>query len=43
MLGYITQTRKMLTIKELGPKDPRYLIMQYFSRPHYIIHDNSHE
>jgi len=33
----------MLHIKELGPKDPRYLIMQHFSRPRYIIHDNTHK
>jgi len=23
-MGYITRTRKMMHIKELGPKDPRY-------------------
>jgi len=25
-MDYITRTRKMLHIKELGPKDPRYLM-----------------
>jgi len=29
--------------KELGHKDPRYLIMQHISRPRYIIHHNSHK
>jgi len=33
----------MLHIKELGPKIPRYLIKQHFSRPRYKIHDNIHK
>jgi len=37
MIDYITRTRKMLHIKELGPKGARYLIMRHFSRPRYII------
>jgi len=43
MMDYITRTRKMLHFKELRPKVPRYLIMQHFSRPRYIIHDNTHK
>jgi len=31
----------MLHIKELGPKGLRYLIMQHFFRPRYIIHNNT--
>jgi len=41
MVGYITLTRRMLHIKELGPKGPRYLIVQHFSRPRYVMHHNS--
>jgi len=37
MMDLITRTRKMLQIKELGPKGPRYLIIHRFSRPRYII------
>jgi len=33
----------MLHIKGLGSKGPRYLIMQHFSCPCYIIHDNTHK
>jgi len=33
----------MLHIKELGPKGSCYLIMQHFSRPRYIIYDNTHK
>jgi len=36
MVDYITRTRNMLHIRELRPKDPRYLIMQHFSRPRDI-------
>jgi len=31
----------MSYFKELGPKGRRYLIMQHFSSPRYIIHDNT--
>jgi len=41
MMEYTTQTHKMLHIKELAPKVPRYLIMQEFSRSRYIIYHNS--
>jgi len=45
MMDYIARTRKMLHIKEIGSKDPRYLIMQHFSRPRYmyIIHHNTYK
>jgi len=43
MMNYLTRTRNMLHIKELGPKGPRYVFLQHVSRPRYIIHHNLHK
>jgi len=42
VVEYITWTRKNAAY-QLGPKGPRYLIVQHFSRLRYIIQHNSHK